>query len=137
MENVKYVPLSIREVMSPHTTSPDKRNRAEERYLLKLRHQREKEQREESKIIFNPSWPTFEQHPQPKLLRNAFQLIDMLEKNDIIFYGVGVNASMKRADTPELVIYVNRSTRGLVYAIDIPTVFQGMDVVVQVVKKKP
>lgn len=136
MENVKFVPLSIREVMSPHTTL-DKRNSAEERYMLNLRRQREKNNRVEAKIIFNPSWPNFEQHSQPKLLRNAFQLIDLLEKNDIQFYGVGVNASMKRADTPELVIYVDRSTRGLVYAIDIPTVFQGLDVVVQVAKKNP
>lgn len=136
MTEAKFVPQSIREVMNPHTTANDRKVKVENQYFNNLRRLREQKSREESKLVVNPVWPSLESFTHQKLMRSAFQLIDFLEKNDIQFYGVGINASMKKADTPEMVIYVDRSTRSLVYAIDIPEVFQGIEVVTQVTKNK-
>lgn len=131
----KFMPLTMREVMNPNVTQKQHKIN-EENYWSCLRRQKEETAKRSHKVIFEPKWPAFDNNEfsQPKLVKKAEHLVDFLEKNDIPFQGVFVVASMKKSDTPEFVIFMNRSTRSLVFANDIPEVHCGIEVSTRIVK---
>ena len=75
MTEAKFVPQSIREVMNPHTTANDRKVKVENQYFNNLRRLREQKSREESKLVVNPVWPSFEsfthQNNKRKRLRTS------------------------------------------------------------------
>lgn len=131
----KFSTLTLREVMNPNVTNKQHKCN-EEAYWETLRLQKEANETSSGSLIFSPKWPTFEDKnfKHSKLVKDAEHLADLLIKNDIPFQGIGVTASMKKSDTPEFIVYMHRSTRGLVFAQDIPDLFCGIEVVTRIMK---
>jgi len=121
---------TLRDVMQPHTTGGNSRyaaERAEERYRKRLADLKKEQEKENSPLITEPSWPNFKEHDYNSLVRIGYKLAEFLDKNDIPFDGIAFD---KHKDTgkPVFMLHMDRSTRGLDFAVDLPEEFNGFQI---------
>lgn len=87
---------------------------------------KKEEEVKKSRLIDFGDWPNFPDYELPKLLKVVYRLMDELDSKDIPFIGVNVGVDFNQ---PLLIIHMDRGTRGLEFAEDIPEEIMKLKVI--------
>jgi len=87
---------------------------------------KKEEEVKKSRLIDFGDWPNFPDYELPKLLKVVYRLMDELDSKDIPFIGVNVGVDFNQ---PLLIIHMDRGTRGLDFAEDIPEEIMKLKVI--------
>lgn len=87
---------------------------------------KKEEEVKKSRLIDFGDWPNFPDYELPKLLKAVYRLMDELDNKDIPFIGINVGVDFNQ---PLLIIHMDRGTRGLEFAEDIPEEIMKLKVI--------
>lgn len=97
-----------------------------EAYRRNVEKLKKEEEVKKSRLIDFGYWPNFPDYELPKLLKVVYRLMDELDNRDIPFIGINVGVDFNQ---PLLIIHMDRGTRGLEFAEEMPEEIMKLKVI--------